>query len=270
MVLKRIIAVTVVTLLLIGLSVVPALALLPIGGVAPDFTLTDLSNNAHTLSSYRGKVVVFDFFSPYCGYCQQDAKNNLIPLYNTYYKNNPNVQFFSIETSGASVSTIQSVYLAATGSIPWPILTNGGNVQTQYGVPVNPTVYVIDPAGNVALANAYPINQATLKSTIDRLLGQSNQLSLTADNTAPTVGQSVTFTATLKSGTTPLLSKPVTIYHYLNGVKYTDTTKTTNANGQITLSQTFSSAGQRTYYATFAGDSTYKTSTSSVVTINVH
>ncbi|MEI7827644.1 MAG: Ig-like domain-containing protein, partial [Euryarchaeota archaeon] len=64
--------------------------------------------------------------------------------------------------------------------------------------------------------------------------------------------------------------KPVTIYHYLNGIKYIDTTKTTNANGQITLTQSFGSAGQRTYYATFAGDTWYKASTSAVVTINVH
>ena len=99
--------------------------------------------------------------------------------------------------------------------------------------------------------------------------GQSTQTTFSASTTAPAVGQSVTFTATLKSGTTPLTGKPVTIYHYLNNVRYTDTAKTTTTAGQITLTQTFSSAGQRTYYATFAGDKTYKTSTSSVVTINV-
>jgi len=86
--------------------------------------------------------------------------------------------------------------------------------------------------------------------------------------TTPTVGQSVTFTATLKSGDALLSGKSVTIYHYFNGVKYTDTTKTTT-NGQITLTQSFSSTGQRTYYATFAGDTGYKASTSSVLAINV-
>ncbi len=96
------------------------------------------------------------------------------------------------------------------------------------------------------------------------------QLTLSASpTTTPTVGQSVTFTATLTNGTTALSGKSVTIYHYFNGVKYTDTTKTTNATGQIGLTQSFGSAGQRTYYATFAGDSSYGSSTSSVVTINV-
>jgi len=92
---------------------------------------------------------------------------------------------------------------------------------------------------------------------------------ITASTTAPAVGQSVTFTATLKSGTTALSGKSVSIYHYFNGVKYTDTTKTTNSAGQISLTQSFGSTGQRTYYATFAGDTGYKTSTSPAVTINV-
>ncbi|MGB8373001.1 MAG: hypothetical protein WCE82_08790, partial [Halobacteriota archaeon] len=49
-------------------------------------------------------------------------------------------------------------------------------------------------------------------------LTPSSGLSLSASTTAPTVKQSVTFTATLKSGSTDLSSKSVTIYHYLNGV----------------------------------------------------
>jgi hypothetical protein len=66
-----------------------------------------------------------------------------------------------------------------------------------------------------------------------------------------------------------LSGKSVTIYHNFNGVKYTDTTATSNSAGQIALSQSFSSTGQRTYYAAFAGDSAYQTSTSSITTINV-
>ncbi len=100
-------------------------------------------------------------------------------------------------------------------------------------------------------------------------LTPSSGLSLSASTTAPTVKQSVTFTATLKSGSTDLSSKSVTIYHYLNGVRYNDAAKATNANGQITLTTSFGSAGKRTYYATFAGDSSYQASTSSVVTVNV-
>ena len=83
-------------------------------------------------------------------------------------------------------------------------------------------------------------------------------LTLTASNPTPTVNQPVTFTATLKNGTTPLSSKSVTIYHYLNSVRYNDTTNATNATGQITVTTSFGSAGTRTYYSTFAGDGSYQ------------
>ncbi|MGA7076416.1 MAG: redoxin domain-containing protein, partial [Halobacteriota archaeon] len=266
MVLKRIIPVTAVALLLIAFAVVPALALLPTGQQAPDFQLNDLSNQKHSLSDYRGKVVVIDFFGADCGACKSSATDDLVPLYNNYYRGDARVQFLSVETSGASAAYTSSNFVQPT-SITWPVLVGGTNLVSSYGIPILPTVYVIDSTGKVALAMQYPVNVQTLKSTIDQFAvsGQPTQLSLSPSTTAPTVGQSVTFTATLNSGTTPLSSKSVTIYHYLNNVRYTDTTKTTDANGQIALTQSFGSAAQRPYYATFAGDSSYQTSTSSVV-----
>jgi uncharacterized membrane protein len=71
------------------------------------------------------------------------------------------------------------------------------------------------------------------------------------------------------SGAIPLSNKSVTIYHYFNGVKYTDTTTTTNSGGQITLTKSFSSAGSYDYYATFASDGSYETATSTAVDVNV-
>ena len=115
----------------------------------------------------------------------------------------------------------------------------------------------------VSAASSAPPNAVTAATTATTII-------LSASTTIPTVNQPVTFTATLTSGTAPLSSESVTIYHYLNGVRYNDTTATTNANGQITLTQSFGSAGQRTYYATFTGDSSHHTSTSSVVTVNVN
>jgi hypothetical protein len=118
-------------------------------------------------------------------------------------------------------------------------------------------IFVGDPAYKTSTSNAVNIN-----------VGQT-QLSLTASTTTPTVGTSVTFTATLKSGTTPVSSKLVTIYHYENGGIVYDGTPTTDGNGQATLATSWSTTGQRTYYAIFEGDTAYKTSTSNAVNINV-
>ena len=94
-------------------------------------------------------------------------------------------------------------------------------------------------------------------------------VTLSASTTAPAIGQSVTFTATLKSGSTPLSAKPVTIYHYFNYGRTDDVTANTNAHGQVTETTSFASAGQRNYYATFGGDSSYAAATSNVLVINV-
>jgi hypothetical protein len=67
---------------------------------------------------------------------------------------------------------------------------------------------------------------------------------------------------------TPLPSKPVTTYHYTNGVRYDDVTAITETNGLVIVATSFVHAAQRTYYATFAGDSSYQASTGNVLTSN--
>jgi peroxiredoxin len=138
---------------------------------APNFQLKDLSGNSHKLSDYRGKVVVIDFFGWACDYCVSDAKNTLVPMWNTYYKNDPNVQFLSVEINGGT--TAQDQAFAQAAGLSWPVLAGGSSVGSAYQVSETPTTYVINPAGNVALSMAYPTNVQTLKSTIDKLEGSA-------------------------------------------------------------------------------------------------
>jgi thiol-disulfide isomerase/thioredoxin len=167
---KRIVLLIAITGLLIASAAVPALALLANGTAAPSFSFRDLSGNVHTLSEYRGKVVVIQFFGADCGYCQSDAKDTLVPLYNTYYKNDAKVQFLGMEIDGSSNSAIQQ-YVGLTG-VPWPV-GSGVSPGVAYQVSSTPTLYVISPAGNIALVSTYPTNAQTLRSTIDALESSS-------------------------------------------------------------------------------------------------
>jgi peroxiredoxin len=168
---KRIVLLIAITVLLIASTAVPALALLPNGQAAPNFQLNDLSGTAHKLSDYRGKVVVIDFFGYACSACITDAKTNLVPLYSTYYKNDANVQFLGVEVDGSSAADIQQFVQAA--GVPWPVGSGGSSVGPAYQVVSTPTLYVISPAGDVALSMQYPTNVQTLKSTIDALQGNA-------------------------------------------------------------------------------------------------
>lgn len=76
-----------------GLEWLPALVFMALCGVAaggsslkpvavgeavPDFTLTDIDGKSHTLSEYKGKVVILEWFNPQCPYViDQYTKNTL-------------------------------------------------------------------------------------------------------------------------------------------------------------------------------------------------
>lgn len=50
---------------------------------APDFTLTSIYGESVTLSDYRGKVMLLDFWATWCGPCREEIPE-LSQLYSTY------------------------------------------------------------------------------------------------------------------------------------------------------------------------------------------
>ena len=91
---------------------------------------------------------------------------------------------------------------------------------------------------------------------------------ITASNQNPAVDSAATFTVTLMEDTTGL-SKPVRIWHILpNGQLHGNGTHNTGVDGIYTFTHKYASAGQRVYYAEFAGYETYARSIGSV-TVNV-
>src|SRR5881628_4072704 len=43
----------------------------PVGSAAPDFSLTDASGKTHSLSQYKGKYVVLEWFNPECPFVKK-------------------------------------------------------------------------------------------------------------------------------------------------------------------------------------------------------
>ncbi len=60
---------------------------IPIGGLvgspAPDFTLTDMAGNPVSLSQFKGKVVILNFWATWCPPCR-DEMPSMEKLYNEY------------------------------------------------------------------------------------------------------------------------------------------------------------------------------------------
>jgi cytochrome oxidase Cu insertion factor (SCO1/SenC/PrrC family) len=179
---KRHIPITAIVSALLIFAIVPSVTSslsLSSGQNAPDFHLADLSNTTHSLSDYKGSVVLLDFFSVKCSTCQVSAKNVLVPLYynsSSYAKALSNhssvdakVQFLSVETTGASADTINSTYVNPSG-ITWPVLTSGVDLKNAYNANHTPTIYIIDAKGKIVVSMAHPLDIEKLNAAIDNLL----------------------------------------------------------------------------------------------------
>ena len=102
--------------------------------------------------------------------------------------------------------------------------------------------------------NALPVSAAT-------------NVTLTASDTNPGVGQDVTFTGNLGVAQA---GKPVQIWHVEPDLyRSDDATVTTDSKGTFSFTRSWDTTGERLYYATFYGDSAYIQSLSASVNIDV-
>src|SRR5438067_11686297 len=76
------------TLVIFTLSIATAAFALeppPVGSTAPDFSLPDAKGNTHSLSQYKGKYVVLEWFNPECPFVKKHyGSGNMQKLQDQY------------------------------------------------------------------------------------------------------------------------------------------------------------------------------------------
>jgi len=128
---------------------------------APDFRLADLSGRTVTLSSYKGRVVLLNFWASWCDSCKEE-----MPALNDLYKRRRGADF---ELLAASVDTTgrQPVMLFAARFEPaFPILLADSAVQDAYSVRDLPTSFLIGPDGRIARRYVGPIDPKVVENDI--------------------------------------------------------------------------------------------------------
>ncbi len=113
-----------------------------VGEAAPDFTLTDLSGEAQSLSAYQGRPVILYFWASWCPYCT-DEMPSLNDFRDAYQEEGLEVLAINILESAEHVrKAVEEMKLT------YPVLLDeSGRVTRSYLVRATPTYILIDSDG---------------------------------------------------------------------------------------------------------------------------
>jgi len=136
---------------------------------APSFTLQDLKGNQVSLSDFKGKVVVLDFWATWCPPCVKEIPH-FIELYEQYKDRGFAMVGISVDRGG--ISLVKS--FARKYQVNYPILIADGQVAKAYGgTPYIPTTFVIDSAGNIRQKYIGYKDKAVFEADIKKLLAEA-------------------------------------------------------------------------------------------------
>lgn len=121
-----------------------------IGNPAIDFTINDSLGNPVSLSSYKGKYVLLDFWASWCGPCRAENPNMLKTYTNLKDKN--------FEILGVSLDEKRDRWLKAIeeDKLPWKQVSDLKGFTTIakiYDIRAIPQNYLIDPEGKIIAKN---------------------------------------------------------------------------------------------------------------------
>ena len=116
-----------------------------VGKPAPDFTLTDATGKEHTLSDYKGKMVVLEWTNPECPYVQRHYKANTMSK--THEAIGEDVVWLAVDSSNFVKPKDSKAWREKHG-FDHPVLQNpSGDVGKMYEAKTTPHMYVIDKEG---------------------------------------------------------------------------------------------------------------------------
>ena len=121
--------------------------------LAPDFTLPVVDPNGPTgetvsSSSFRGRVVLLEFMTPWCGHCQ-----SMMPVLEQLYGQfaTQNVVFLSVSGTFVGATVEDTVEFIRDHKSSWTyVYDSSGSVFNQYGVTGTPTFFIIGRNGEIA------------------------------------------------------------------------------------------------------------------------
>jgi len=109
----------------------------------PNFTLPLLNGGNTSLSAYKGKVVVLNFWATWCPPCRAEMPS--MEIFYQRFKNN-GLEILAVDV-GEDAATVQQFI---RNSYTFPILLDRDNkVNSLYGIEAIPTTFILDREGKI-------------------------------------------------------------------------------------------------------------------------
>jgi peroxiredoxin len=135
---------------------------------APAFTLTDLSGRTVSLSDYRGKVVVLDFWATWCEPCKQEIPH-FIEMQDKYASQGLQVLGVSMDDDEPPVRQFQQQF-----KMNYPVALGNPKLADQYGGILGlPITFVIDRNGQVTARHVGATEPSVIEAEVQKLLAQA-------------------------------------------------------------------------------------------------
>jgi peroxiredoxin len=120
-----------------------------VGRMAMDFTQNDTLGNPVSLSSFKGKHVLIDFWASWCGPCRQENPN-VVKAFNNYNNKGFTVLGVSLDQPNAKEKWMKAIH---DDNLTWTHVSDlkywKNEVAVQYGIQAIPQNYLIDPQGKI-------------------------------------------------------------------------------------------------------------------------
>jgi peroxiredoxin len=169
---KRILIYGIVALCLLGLYIAsrratPKPAASASGNVAPDFTVTDIDGQKLSLSAYKGKVVLLDFWATWCTPCRTEIPH-FVEMQNKYGAQGFQVVGISMDDDAKPVREFYKEH-----QMNYPVAVGDDKLAERFGgvmgLPVN---FLIDREGRMHSKHLGATDVSVFDEEVVLLLGQ--------------------------------------------------------------------------------------------------